>query len=208
MSEATKSDIKSRVESDSMGEIEVPSNVYWGAQTQRSLIHFDIGFDVMPREVIRALGILKKAAAIVNYDLGKLPEDKMKLIVQAADEVIDGKLDSHFPLRVWQTGSGTQTNMACSAAYAAGAPGVPAAAAVAAIETFTATSAAVFAACSAATAASGIPRQAGRNPMKTFKLPGPGINTGGSGCATLSVVLAAGPWGIIFISIQFPSIRC
>ena len=111
MSEATKSDIKSRVESDSMGEIEVPSNVYWGAQTQRSLIHFDIGFDVMPREVIRALGILKKAAAIVNFDLGKLPEDKMKLIVQAADEVIDGKLDSHFPLRVWQTGSGTQTNM-------------------------------------------------------------------------------------------------
>ena len=111
MSEATKSDIKSRVESDSMGEIEVPSNVYWGAQTQRSLIHFDIGFDVMTREVIRALGILKKAAAIVNYDLGKLPEDKMKLIVQAADEVIDGKLDSHFPLRVWQTGSGTQTNM-------------------------------------------------------------------------------------------------
>jgi len=94
-----------------MGEIEVPSNVYWGAQTQRSLKHFNIGFDVMPREVIRALGILKKAAAIVNFDLGKLPEDKMKLISQAADEVIDGKLDEHFPLRVWQTGSGTQTNM-------------------------------------------------------------------------------------------------
>src|SRR6476620_265883 len=111
MSEAIKSEKKSRVESDSMGEIEVPSDVYWGAQTQRSLIHFDIGFDVMPREVIRALGILKKAAAIVNFDLGKLPADKMKLIVQAADEVIDGKLDSHFPLRVWQTGSGTQTNM-------------------------------------------------------------------------------------------------
>jgi len=100
-----------RIESDSMGEIEVSADVYWGAQTQRSLIHFNIGFDVMPREVIRALGILKKAAAIVNYDLGKLPEDKMKLIVQAADEVIDGKLDAHFPLRVWQTGSGTQTNM-------------------------------------------------------------------------------------------------
>ena len=94
-----------------MGEIEVPSNVYWGAQTQRSLKHFNIGFDVMPREVIRALGILKKAAAIVNFDLGKLPEDKMKLISQAADEVIEGKLDEHFPLRVWQTGSGTQTNM-------------------------------------------------------------------------------------------------
>ena len=100
-----------RIETDSMGEIEVPSDRYWGAQTQRSLKHFNIGFDVMPREVIRALGILKKAAAIVNFDLGKLPEDKMKLIVQAADEVIEGKLDEHFPLRVWQTGSGTQTNM-------------------------------------------------------------------------------------------------
>ena len=111
MSEAIKTDKATRTESDSMGEIEVPSDVYWGAQTQRSLLHFNIGFDVMPREVIRALGILKKAAAIVNFDLGKLPEDKMKLIVQAADEVIDGKLDAHFPLRVWQTGSGTQTNM-------------------------------------------------------------------------------------------------
>jgi len=94
-----------------MGEIEVPADVYWGAQTQRSLKHFNIGFDVTPREVIRALGILKKAAAIVNHDLGKLDGDKLKLISQAADEVIEGKLDSHFPLRVWQTGSGTQTNM-------------------------------------------------------------------------------------------------
>src|SRR6476620_160288 len=111
MSEAIKSEKKSRVESDSMGEIEVPSDVYWGAQTQRSLIHFDIGFDVMPRELMRALGILKKAAAIVNNDLGKLDDEKTKLIVQAADEVIEGKLDAHFPLRVWQTGSGTQTNM-------------------------------------------------------------------------------------------------
>src|SRR3954454_2543775 len=111
MSEATEKGAKTRIESDSMGEIEAPADVYWGAQTQRSLIHFHIGFDVMPREVIRALGIMKKAAAIVNFDLGKLPEDKMKLIVQAADEVIDGKLDEHFPLRVWQTGSGTQTNM-------------------------------------------------------------------------------------------------
>jgi fumarate hydratase class II len=100
-----------RIESDSMGEIEVPADVYWGAQTQRSLKHFNIGFDVMPREVIRALGILKKAAAITNNFLGKLPDDKLKLIVQAADEVIAGKLDAHFPLRVWQTGSGTQTNM-------------------------------------------------------------------------------------------------
>src|SRR5689334_745099 len=111
MAEATKTGTKTRIETDSMGEIEVPADVYWGAQTQRSLIHFNIGFDVMPREVIRALGILKKAAAITNNALGKLPEDKLKLIVQAADEVIDGKLDAHFPLRVWQTGSGTQTNM-------------------------------------------------------------------------------------------------
>src|SRR5512132_3115220 len=111
MTDTAASSRATRVETDSMGEIEVPSDVYWGAQTQRSLKHFNIGFDVMPREVIRALGILKKAAAIVNFDLGKLSEDKMKLIVQAADEVIDGKLDAHFPLRVWQTGSGTQTNM-------------------------------------------------------------------------------------------------
>ena len=102
---------QTRQESDSMGEIEVPADRYWGAQTQRSLLHFDIGYDLMPREMIRAFGILKKAAAIVNNDLGKLPEDKLKLIVQAADEVISGKLDDHFPLRVWQTGSGTQTNM-------------------------------------------------------------------------------------------------
>ena len=111
MSETPQKAMSTRIETDSMGEIEVPSDVYWGAQTQRSLIHFNIGFDVMPRELIRALGILKKAAAIVNFDLGKLPEDKKNLIVQAADEVIDGKLDTHFPLRVWQTGSGTQTNM-------------------------------------------------------------------------------------------------
>ena len=111
MSEATEKAVATRIETDSMGGIEVPTTAYWGAQTQRSLHHFNIGFDIMPREVIRALGILKKAAAIVNYDLGKLAEDKMKLIVQAADEVIDGRLDAHFPLRVWQTGSGTQTNM-------------------------------------------------------------------------------------------------
>ena len=111
MTEATEKAVKTRIETDSMGEVEVPVTAYWGAQTQRSLKHFNIGFDVMPREVIRALGILKKAAAIVNNDLGKLPDDKLKLIRQAADEVIDGKLDEHFPLRVWQTGSGTQTNM-------------------------------------------------------------------------------------------------
>src|SRR5229473_1582261 len=100
-----------RVESDSMGQIEVPADHYWGAQTERSLIHFAIGHDIMPRSLIRAIGILKKAAALVNRDLHKLSEDKAKLIVQAADEVISGKLDEHFPLRIWQTGSGTQTNM-------------------------------------------------------------------------------------------------
>ncbi len=109
--EATEQKSNTRVESDSMGEIEVPADKYWGAQTQRSLIHFNIGDDRMPREMIRALGILKKAAALVNEELGKLQPEKAKLIVQAADEVIAGKLDEHFPLRVWQTGSGTQTNM-------------------------------------------------------------------------------------------------
>ncbi len=103
--------VGTRVETDSMGEIEVPAGRYYGAQTQRSLIHFDIGDDVMPREMIRALGVLKKAAALVNEDLGKLPADKARLIERAAEEVIEGKLDEHFPLRVWQTGSGTQTNM-------------------------------------------------------------------------------------------------
>ncbi|MGA2000800.1 MAG: class II fumarate hydratase [Terriglobales bacterium] len=103
--------MRTRVESDSMGKIEVPANVYWGAQTQRSLIHFNIGRDTMPPELIRAFGILKKACALVNQDLGKLPADKAKLIAQAADEVISGKLNDQFPLRIWQTGSGTQTNM-------------------------------------------------------------------------------------------------
>src|SRR6478672_11850898 len=102
---------KTRTETDSMGSIEVAADHYWGAQTERSLHHFNIGDDRMPREMIRALGILKKAAAQVNEELGKLPPDKAKLIVEACDEVIEGKLDSHFPLRVWQTGSGTQTNM-------------------------------------------------------------------------------------------------
>src|SRR5246127_5667784 len=100
-----------RTESDSMGTIQVPANVYYGAQTARSLIHFHIGRDVMPPELIRAFGILKKACALVNQDVGKLPPDKAKLIVQAADEVISGKLNDQFPLRIWQTGSGTQTNM-------------------------------------------------------------------------------------------------
>src|SRR5215216_3756084 len=102
---------KTRIETDTMGAVEVLADRYWGAQTQRSLHHFNIGDDRMPREMIRALGILKKAAAIVNEELGKLSSDKAGLIVQACDEVIEGKLDDHFPLRVWQTGSGTQTNM-------------------------------------------------------------------------------------------------
>ena len=100
-----------RIETDSMGEIEVPADRYYGAQTARSLIHFDIGWETMPREIIRSMGILKKAAACVNTELGLLSSDIKDLIVKAADEVIDGKLDDHFPLRVWQTGSGTQSNM-------------------------------------------------------------------------------------------------
>jgi fumarate hydratase class II len=100
-----------RTETDSMGEIKVPTDKYYGAQTARSLMNFKIGGDRFPRELIRALGILKKAAALTNKELGILPADKADLIVKAADEVIEGKLDEHFPLVVWQTGSGTQTNM-------------------------------------------------------------------------------------------------
>ena len=103
--------MKTRSETDTMGAIEVPADRYYGAQTARSLIHFDIGDDTKPRELVRALGVLKKACALVNQDLGKLPADKAELIARAADEVIDGKLDDHFPLRIWQTGSGTQSNM-------------------------------------------------------------------------------------------------
>jgi fumarate hydratase class II len=100
-----------RIESDTMGSIEVPSDKYYGAQTARSLHHFAIGIEKMPRELIRALGILKKAAAAVNTDLGTLSQEKYQLLASAADEVISGALDEHFPLSVWQTGSGTQTNM-------------------------------------------------------------------------------------------------
>jgi len=100
-----------RSESDSMGPIEVEQSRYWGAQTERSLHHFNIGDDRFPRPMIRALGLLKKAAALANQELGMLPEAKVSLILRAADDVIAGKLDEHFPLRVWQTGSGTQTNM-------------------------------------------------------------------------------------------------
>ncbi|HVW05695.1 MAG TPA: class II fumarate hydratase [Vicinamibacterales bacterium] len=102
---------KTRIETDSMGEIAVASDRYWGAQTERSLHHFSIGREHFPRPMIRALGILKKAAALTNGELGTLPKNLVDLIVAAADEVIAGKLDDHFPLFVWQTGSGTQTNM-------------------------------------------------------------------------------------------------
>src|SRR5881296_1467471 len=100
-----------RVETDSMGRIEVRADRYWGAQTERSLHHFAIGHDRMPLAVVHALGLLKKGAALVNRELGLLDARRAELIVRAADEVIAGKLDDHFPLRIWQTGSGTQTNM-------------------------------------------------------------------------------------------------
>lgn len=103
--------MKMRTEKDSMGDIQVPADVYYGAQSARSLIHFNIGRETMPRELIRGMGILKKAAALANSELGVLPADKAELICKAADEVIEGKLDLHFPLSVWQTGSGTQSNM-------------------------------------------------------------------------------------------------
>ena len=102
---------KVRIEKDTLGNIEVPHDKYWGAQTQRSHENFRIGGDLMPMEVIHALAIIKKAAAIVNCELVLLPQEKMKLISTVCDEVISGKLDAHFPLVVWQTGSGTQTNM-------------------------------------------------------------------------------------------------
>jgi len=100
-----------RTERDTMGALQVPSDRYWGAQTFRSLHNFKIGDERMPREMIAAIGILKKAAAQTNADLGTLSAEKASLIIQAADEVISGKLDDHFPLVIWQTGSGTQTNM-------------------------------------------------------------------------------------------------
>ncbi|WP_428775148.1 class II fumarate hydratase [Vibrio sp.] len=103
--------MKTRIETDSMGQVAVPADCYWGAQTQRSLENFKIGADRFPHELVRAFGILKKAAAITNGELGLLEKDKLQHIVQAAEEVIDGQLDDQFPLVVWQTGSGTQTNM-------------------------------------------------------------------------------------------------
>lgn len=104
-----------RIEKDTMGEVQVPADKYWGAQTQRSLINFPIGPAAsMPLEIIRAFGYLKKAAALTNMELGVLPKEKAELISRAADEIIAGDLDEHFPLVVWQTGSGTQSNMNCN----------------------------------------------------------------------------------------------
>ena len=100
-----------RIEKDTMGEMRIPDDKYWAAQTERSFENFKIGTEIMPREITHAFGILKKAAAIANYNLGKLPEEKLKAISAACDEVISGKLNEHFPLVVWQTGSGTQSNM-------------------------------------------------------------------------------------------------
>jgi fumarate hydratase class II len=100
-----------RSEFDSMGAVDVPADRYWGAQTQRSLTHFSIGEDRMPKAVYHAYGVVKKAAALVNAEAGRLPQWKADAIVRAADEAIAGKLDDHFPLYVWQTGSGTQSNM-------------------------------------------------------------------------------------------------
>jgi len=103
--------MSTRTETDTMGEIQVPENSYYGAQTARSLMNFAIGWEKMPQGIIQAFGILKKAAAITNQKLGVLSADKKDLIVKAADDVIEGKLNDHFPLVVWQTGSGTQSNM-------------------------------------------------------------------------------------------------
>lgn len=100
-----------RIEKDTMGEVKVPADKYWAAQTERSYENFRIGGEIMPREITHAFGILKKAAAKANYNLGKLTEEKLDAIVAACDEVIAGKLNDHFPLVVWQTGSGTQSNM-------------------------------------------------------------------------------------------------
>ena len=100
-----------RIETDSMGEVKVPKDVYWGAQTERSFENFEIGIEKIPMEVIRAFAILKKAAAMANHRLGKLDQRRMEIISQVCDEILSGKLDRHFPLAVWQTGSGTQSNM-------------------------------------------------------------------------------------------------
>ena len=106
--------MQTRIEHDTMGEVEVPNDALWGAQTQRSLQNFKIGNERLPRAMIRAMGLVKKAAAITNANLGQIPQELAQYIVGAADEVIAGQWDSQFPLVVWQTGSGTQSNMNCN----------------------------------------------------------------------------------------------
>ena len=106
--------METRIEHDTMGEIEVPASVYWGAQTQRSLQNFKIGQERMPRPMIKAMGTVKKAAALVNAELGQISKEISQLIVPAAEQVMSGKWDEQFPLVVWQTGSGTQSNMNCN----------------------------------------------------------------------------------------------
>ncbi len=100
-----------RIEKDTLGEVQVPADRYWGAQTQRSLENFPIGDEIMPIEIIKAFAVLKKSAALVNAELAGLEPDKARVISDVCDEILEGKLDNHFPLVVWQTGSGTQTNM-------------------------------------------------------------------------------------------------
>ncbi len=107
--------MKTRIEKDTMGSVRVPADKYWGAQTQRSLMNFPIGPPAsMPLEIIRAFGYLKKAAAITNHKFGLLSDEKMEIISRVCDEITEGKLDGHFPLVIWQTGSGTHTNMNCN----------------------------------------------------------------------------------------------
>ena len=103
--------MKYRIEKDTMGEVKVPAEKYWGAQTQRSFENFKIGNNLMPSEIIEAFAYLKKAAAITNFELGVMPHEKCDLISKVCDEILEGKLDDQFPLTVWQTGSGTQSNM-------------------------------------------------------------------------------------------------
>src|SRR5262245_7222339 len=110
-SRPTDEPVKTRIETDSMGEVEVPADKYWGAQTQRSFQNFKIGTEKMPLPLVRALGVQKKAAALANIELGILDRKIGGAIIQAAEEEMDGHLNDHFPLVVWQTGTGTQTNM-------------------------------------------------------------------------------------------------
>src|SRR6185437_11422716 len=111
MAKARKKSVRTRIESDAFGPLEIPADRLWGAQTERALHNFHIGTEQMPIEIVRALGLIKRAAAEVNRDLGSLDRKRAAAIAAVAQDIADGKLDGHFPLLVWQTGSGTQTNM-------------------------------------------------------------------------------------------------